>query len=45
VQMVDGEPVPGPNQLPAQFAKPETSPLRVSIQRGTNELPPLRLSL
>lgn len=44
VQMVDGEPVPGPNQLPAQFAKPETSPLRVSIQRGTNELPPLRLS-
>ena len=44
LQEVDGEPVPGPNQLPPLFAKPETSPLRVTIQRGSNDLPPLRLS-
>ncbi|MFM8289414.1 MAG: BON domain-containing protein, partial [Planctomycetaceae bacterium] len=44
LEQVDGEPVPGPNQLPLLFAKPETSPLRVTIQRGTNDLPPIRLS-
>jgi hypothetical protein len=33
------------NYLPARYAKAETSRLRVTIQPGTNELPPFRLEV
>ncbi len=40
---VDGETQGGPNQLPAVYAKPETSPFRVKITSSTKELQPLEL--
>ena len=33
----------GRNLLPAQYAKPESTPLRYTVVRGNNEIPPLRL--
>ena len=39
----DGQPDLGPNLLPAQFSRPEKSPLVVKIAAGTNTLPPIVL--
>lgn len=36
--------VPGPNLLPRRYSRPETSPLRVRVAPGNNELPPLELT-
>jgi hypothetical protein len=36
--------VPGPNRLPRRYSRPETSPLRVRVVPGNNELPPLELT-
>lgn len=41
---VDGEKQAGPNLLPAVYAKPETSPLRLKITSSTKELHPLELT-
>lgn len=41
---VDGEKQAGPNILPAQYSKPETSPLKLRITSSTKELQPLILS-
>jgi hypothetical protein len=35
----------GPNQLPAKYARPETSGLRCTVAAGENELPPINLEL
>lgn len=32
---------PGPNVLPATYAKPETSPIKITVQDGPNEVPPI----
>ena len=38
-----GEAVAGPNALPESYARPETTPLRVTVAEGENELPPFRI--
>jgi hypothetical protein len=43
VKAPDGQPDLGPNLLPAQFSRPEKSPLVVKIAAGTNTLPPIVL--
>jgi hypothetical protein len=40
---VDGEPVPGPNLLPAELARPESTTFKVAVQSGKNELAPLEI--
>ena len=40
-----GDAGPGPNLIPAKFAKPNTSPVIVRIEAGTNRLPPISLSI
>lgn len=42
-KVVDGEQILGPNHLPAVYALPETSPLRVKITRETKEISLLEL--
>jgi len=37
--LVDAEGKPGPNLLPERYAKPETTPLRVTVKAGPNEVP------
>jgi len=34
----------GPNVLPAKYASAETSPIKVTVKSGTNELPPIDLT-
>ncbi|MFN0054811.1 MAG: BON domain-containing protein [Planctomycetales bacterium] len=41
---VDGEPVPGPNLLPAELADPATTKHQLTIATGNNELPPLQIT-
>jgi hypothetical protein len=36
-------PLPGPNQLPQQYASPGTSDLRATVSEGTNELSPITI--
>ncbi|HEV3022702.1 MAG TPA: hypothetical protein VGX76_09540 [Pirellulales bacterium] len=36
-------PVPGPNQLPQQYARPATSDLRATVTEGANELQPIAI--
>lgn len=44
--IIDGDDYrPGPNVLPERYARPETTPLRVKIGPGTNELPPLLITV
>ncbi|HZZ27759.1 MAG TPA: hypothetical protein VFE46_07090 [Pirellulales bacterium] len=43
VKGAGGDPVLGPNLLPPQYSKPATSPLKVTIVAGKNELPPIVL--
>lgn len=43
VRQQDGGSVPGPNVLPAKYASPKTTDLRVQIAKGTNTLPTLAL--
>jgi hypothetical protein len=38
-----GEAVPGPNVIPAPFARPDSSPLKVTIAEGENTLPAFRI--
>jgi hypothetical protein len=45
VQYSGGDAGPGPNLIPAKFAKPNTSPVIVRIEAGTNRLPPISLSI
>jgi hypothetical protein len=40
----EGDSPPPTNRLPARYARPETSKLRVRIQEGDNQIPVLRLS-
>ena len=40
----DGETHNGPNVLPKEYAKPATSPLRVTVQPGPTELPPIQIA-
>jgi len=35
---------PGPNVLPAHYARADLSPLRVTVHAGRNELPPLEIN-
>ena len=35
----------GANQLPPRYAQPATSGLKVTVAEGTNELPPLQLTM
>ncbi len=44
VKLPDGETQPGPNLLPARYAKPETSKLHATVNASDNELPLFRLS-
>jgi len=39
------ESVPGPNVIPSQYSKPETSQLRVRVAKGKNEVGPILLSV
>jgi hypothetical protein len=39
----DGDQVAGPNVLPAKYAKPTTSDIKVTIVEGTNQLSPISL--
>ncbi|HTQ37450.1 MAG TPA: hypothetical protein VMJ32_00380 [Pirellulales bacterium] len=39
----DGDPVLSPNLLPPQYSKPGTSPVKVTIVAGKNELTPIVL--
>ncbi|MEK6257457.1 MAG: hypothetical protein AABP62_02460 [Planctomycetota bacterium] len=41
--VVDGETQFGPNLAPATYSKPESSPLKITIEPGTRELQPLEL--
>ena len=41
--LVDGERRPGPNVLPLEFSRPETTPLRVSVKAKSDS--PLRIEL
>jgi hypothetical protein len=43
VKSAGGEPTLGPNLLPPQYSKTETSPLTVAIAQGPNELNPIVL--
>lgn len=43
VKAPDGQPDLGPNLLPAQFSRPEKSPLVVKIAAGANTLAPIVL--
>jgi hypothetical protein len=45
VKYSGGDAGPGPNLIPAKFAKPNTSPVIVRIEAGTNRLPPISLSI
>lgn len=36
-------PAPGPNDLPAKYARPDTTDLSVQIKEGETDLPPLEL--
>lgn len=38
------ESIPGPNVLPLEYSKPDTSRLRVRVARGANEVGPLHIS-
>jgi len=40
---IDGEPTAGPNLLPAPYAQPGTTELRVSVKPSTNEFSPLQI--
>ena len=42
--VVDGETQFGPNLAPVSYSKPESSPLRITIEPGTKELKPLELT-
>jgi hypothetical protein len=35
---VDADGKPGPNMLPERYARPETTPLKVTVKAGTNEV-------
>jgi hypothetical protein len=35
---------PGPNVLPPEYAKVETSPIKVTVKSGRNELPPIEIN-
>jgi hypothetical protein len=39
----DGDPVLGPNLLPPQYSKPTTSPVKVTIVAGRNDITPIVL--
>lgn len=34
----------GPNVIPGRYAKPETTPLKVTVAEAPNDLPPLQLT-
>jgi osmotically-inducible protein OsmY len=42
--VVDGETQSGPNLAPPLYARPETSPLKASIKKGSNDLEPIELT-
>jgi hypothetical protein len=44
VKYSSGEAGPGPNLIPAKFTRPNTSPVIVRVEAGTNRLPPISLS-
>lgn len=44
VVQTEGGAGPGPNVLPAQYGSVETSPLKVIVNEGPTELPPLELN-
>ena len=44
VKYPSGDAGPGPNLIPAKYAKPSTSPVVVRVDAGTNRLPPISLS-
>ncbi len=44
VKYPSGDAGPGPNLIPAKYAKPNTSPVVVRVDAGTNRLPPISLS-
>jgi hypothetical protein len=35
---------PGPNVLPAKYARPDSSPIRVSVKEGSTEIPPIEIT-
>ena len=43
VTSANGDPAKGPNLVPKQYAKPETSPVSIKIAAGTNDLPTIVL--
>jgi hypothetical protein len=43
VKAANGEPALSPNLVPAQYSKPASSPLKVTIVAGRNDLPPIVL--
>lgn len=40
----DGGSGAGPNVIPAQYTNPATSPIKVTIKEGANDLPPIEIS-
>jgi hypothetical protein len=44
VVQTEGGAGPGPNVLPPQYGSVETSPLKVIVNKGPTELPPLELN-
>lgn len=39
----DGGTGRGPNVIPAKFSNPETSPIKVTVKDGANEIPPIAI--
>jgi hypothetical protein len=35
---------PGPNVLPAKYARPDTSPIRVSVKEESTDIPPIEIA-
>jgi hypothetical protein len=38
------DPVPGPNVIPAIYATPDTTPLRITVKEGPNQLEPFAIT-